>query len=73
MALSPLYPVPRLHRCVKIDDRLLPAVALVLGIYVLVAEIPSWGARSSLAPVLSALGLGVIALALAHLLRERGS
>jgi hypothetical protein len=49
----------------KVDSRTMAVVAALLGGFVVVSEIPYWTSRSSLAPVLTALGLGVIALALA--------
>jgi len=58
---------------VKLDARLFSGAALILGGYVVLTEIPFWASRSSLAPALTALGLGVIALAIAHLLHERES
>lgn len=45
--------------------------ALFLGGFVLVSEIPYLGSRSALWPVLTALGLAVIALAAAQLLSNR--
>jgi hypothetical protein len=49
----------------KLDARTLAVVAGLLGAFVVVSEIPFWTSRSSLAPVLTALGLGIIALAVA--------
>ena len=57
----------------KLDSRLFSGAALILGAYVVLTEIPFWASRSSLAPALTALGLGLMALAIAQLLRERGS
>ena len=60
-----------LYRAMKLDNRVLPVVGLTLGLYVVVTEIPFWVSRSSLAPALTALGLGVMAVAVAQLMRER--
>ena len=49
----------------KLDARALAVVAGLLGAFVVVSEIPFWASRSTLAPVLTALGLGIIALAVA--------
>ena len=49
----------------KLNPRTLAVVAGLLGAFVVVSEIPFWTTRSSLAPVLTALGLGIIALAVA--------
>lgn len=49
----------------KLDSRTLAIVAALLGGFVVVSEIPFWATRSSLAPVLTALGLGMIVLAVA--------
>lgn len=38
------------------------------GVFVVLSELPYWGARASLAPVLTALGLGLIAAAAAQAL-----
>lgn len=53
------------------DSRLAAGAAALLGAYVVISEIPYWGGRTSLAPVLTALGLAAIALAAAHLLAHR--
>lgn len=42
-------------------------VALVCGGFVILAEVPYWTTRSSLAPVLTALAVAVIALSLIEL------
>lgn len=43
------------------------------GLFVIVSEIPFWGSRSGLWPVLTALGIAVVALAVAQFVawRER--
>ena len=71
MAVPRLQLVRGLLGRMKIDDRVLPVVALILGTYVVLAEIPFWTSRSSLAPALTALGLGLIAVAAAQLMRTR--
>lgn len=43
----------------------------VLGAFVVLSEIPYWGSSSTLWPVLTALGVAVIALAAADLLSGR--
>lgn len=53
-----------------ITDRTLAIGALLLGGFVVLSEIPYWGSRSQLWPVLTALGLAVLALAAAHLMRK---
>lgn len=40
------------------------------GVYVVLSELPYLASRSSLAPSLSALGIGLVALAIAQLLRS---
>jgi hypothetical protein len=55
----------------NIDSRVASGLALVLGGYVVVAEIPFWSSRSALAPVLTAIGLAIVSLAVAQLFRER--
>ena len=45
--------------------------ALLCGAFVVVSEIPFWGSRSGLWSVLTALGIGVIALAAAQLIGRR--
>jgi hypothetical protein len=53
------------------NDRVLAGIAVALGVFVVVSEIGFWGSRSTLWPVLTALGLGLVALGAAHLLRGR--
>jgi hypothetical protein len=45
-------------------------IAVVLGLFVVVSEVRFWGSRSELWPVLTALGLGLVAAGAAHLLRK---
>jgi hypothetical protein len=53
---------------VRLDGRLFAGIAAVFGVFVVLSEIPFWGARSSLAPVLTALGGGLLAIAIAYFL-----
>jgi hypothetical protein len=55
------------------SDRLASVAAGVLGAFVVLQEISFWGTGSSLAPVLTALGAGLIAAAASHLLRKPGA
>ena len=49
----------------------LAILAGLTGGYVILSEIPFWSTRSSLAPVLTALAVGVVALAVLALGRGR--
>jgi hypothetical protein len=52
-----------------LDPKYLAIVAGIAGAYVIVSELPFWAQRSSLAPVLTALGVSVVALALIQFAR----
>jgi hypothetical protein len=49
----------------KLDSRALAIGAGLLGVFVVISELPYWRSASSLAPVLTALGVGLILVAVA--------
>jgi hypothetical protein len=49
----------------RLDSRTLAIGAGLLGAVVVVSEVPYWRSASSLAPVLTALGVGLILVAVA--------
>ena len=51
-------------------SRIAALIAGGAGVYVVLSELPYLATRSSLAPSLTALGVGLVAIAIAHLLRE---
>ncbi len=51
--------------------RILAGVAAIAGAYVILGELPYWSARNSLAPVLTALAIGLVALAAAIAMSQR--
>lgn len=52
------------------NDRWFAGIALVLGAVVVVSEVRFWGSRSELWPVLTMIGVAIVALAGAHLARK---
>lgn len=59
------------HSHPTFDTRVLGWIGAIAGAYVVWEELTYRGPASTLTPILAALGIGVTALAAAHLLRHR--